>query len=288
LKENPLVSVLINCFNEQKYIKKSIQSIIDQTYKNWELIIWDDKSSDNTLKIVKSFQDKRIKIFTNDKHLGLGPSRIKAQEKISGEFVAILDADDFSEKDRLERQIKIFKMNKNVSIVCSWVKLIDENDRVIGKNTFTDNYFNLKETLSYKNIIPHPSVMYKTDSAKRSGWYNDSLEYAQDYDLSIKLLHKEEGHVIKDFLTSVRIRKNSMTLSKNLRELRIKEVIIILKKIRRMYNLKRKISHLNLRNIKIYELKLDILSLNFSNFIKKTITILSKLFSLFIIYFKNE
>ena len=192
MKENPLVSVLINCFNEEKYIEKSIKSIIDQTYYNWELIIWDDKSIDDTLKIASSFDDKRIKIFKNDKHLGLGPSRIKAQEKIKGEFVAILDADDFSEKDRLERQVKIFQMNKNVSLVCSWVKLVDENDKEIGKNIFTDNYINLKDTLSYKNIIPHPSVMYKTESAKRTVWYNESLEYAQDYELSIKLLHKEE------------------------------------------------------------------------------------------------
>ena len=145
-------------------------------------------------------------------------------------------------------------MNKNVSLVCSWVKLVDENDKEIGKNIFTDNYINLKDTLSYKNIIPHPSVMYKTESAKRTGWYNESLEYAQDYELSIKLLHKEECRVIKDFLTSVRIRKDSMTLSKKLRELRIKEVIIILKKIRHMYNLKKKTKELNLRNIKIYEI----------------------------------
>lgn len=80
-KKFPLVTVLMNCYNADKYIYKAIKSVIDQTYKNWELIVWDDSSTDKTVEIVKLFNDKRIKFFKNKKHLGLGPSRIKAQKK---------------------------------------------------------------------------------------------------------------------------------------------------------------------------------------------------------------
>ena len=89
-----LVTVLINCRNEEKFISRSIKSVLSQTHKNLELLIWDDASDDNTAKVIKSFKDSRVKYFKNKKHKGLGFSRCEAQNQIKGELVAILDADD--------------------------------------------------------------------------------------------------------------------------------------------------------------------------------------------------
>ena len=110
----PLISVLINCRNEEKLISKSIKSVLDQSYKNIELIVWDDASTDNTISIIKSFDDQRIKLFKNKTHLGLGPSRCKAIDELKGDFIAILDADDEMTNNRIEKQVKEFLKNSNL------------------------------------------------------------------------------------------------------------------------------------------------------------------------------
>ena len=79
MRKKPKVSILLNCYNEERFIKRSIKSVVNQTFKNWELVVWDDASTDNTVKIIKQFKDKRIKLFRNKKNLGLGKSRIRAQ-----------------------------------------------------------------------------------------------------------------------------------------------------------------------------------------------------------------
>ena len=99
----------------------------------------DDASKDKTIEIVKSFRDKRIRLFINKKHLGLGPSRIKAQRKIKGDYIAISDADDYSSPKRIEKQLKIFQSDKNISLVCSWVKIVDTKNHVIGHMQLNSN-----------------------------------------------------------------------------------------------------------------------------------------------------
>ena len=106
MTKHPKVSILLNCFNEEKFIKRALKSILNQTYKNWKLIIWDDASTDNTIKIIKLFKDKRIKLFRNKKNLGLGKSRIKAQKYLKGEYISILDADDFFEKKKFKNKLR--------------------------------------------------------------------------------------------------------------------------------------------------------------------------------------
>ena len=99
MTNQPLVTVLLIVTMKKKNIKKCISSIIKQTYKNWELIVLDDASLDNTVKIIKKIKDKRIRLYQNLKNLGLGKSRIKAQRYIKGKYVTIIDGDDFFEKN---------------------------------------------------------------------------------------------------------------------------------------------------------------------------------------------
>ena len=108
-KNNPLVSIIMNCHNGEKYLKKSLQSVINQTYKNWELIFWDNRSIDKSKDIVKGFKDKRFKYFKSKKFNSLYESRNLAIKKSKGRYICFLDTDDWWLKKKLIYQIDVFR-----------------------------------------------------------------------------------------------------------------------------------------------------------------------------------
>ena len=262
----PLISVLINCRNEEKLISKSIKSVLDQSYKNIELIVWDDASTDNTISIIKSFDDQRIKLFKNKTHLGLGPSRCKAIDELKGDFIAILDADDEMTNNRIEKQVKEFLKNSNLGLLGSWVKFKDVNGKTIKKSSINKVFNNsknnkqIKEKMLYKNIFANSSLMYRKDSALNVGWYSNELEYAQDYDLSLKIINLYDCKILKEFLTFITIRKDSMTQSNDLKEIRINEQIKILEKCKLEFKIDEKSAFIISREIAFNKLKLDLLT----------------------------
>lgn len=107
----------MNCFNSETYLSDSIESVLSQTYQNWELIFWDNKSTDSSASIFKSFTDKRLKYFYAKKHTTLGEARNKALEKVTGKFVAFLDCDDLWLERKLEKQLQYFKGNVGI-VIC--------------------------------------------------------------------------------------------------------------------------------------------------------------------------
>ena len=145
MRKKPKVSILLNCYNEERFIKRSIKSVVNQTFKNWELVVWDDASTDNTVKIIKQFKDKRIKLFRNKKNLGLGKSRIRAQKLLKGEYVAILDADDFFEKKKIQEQVQILNNHKNVGLTSTWTKIQDLNGNQVKKFESTKKNSEIKK-----------------------------------------------------------------------------------------------------------------------------------------------
>ena len=126
MKSSPLVSIIMNCYNGEKYLYESVNSIINQTYKNWELIFWDNSSSKKCFKIIKKFNDTRIKYFFYKKKLKLYSSRNLALKKCKGDFISFLDQDDTWEKEKLEKQLALFK-NKKIGLVYSNFWKLNEN-----------------------------------------------------------------------------------------------------------------------------------------------------------------
>ena len=104
-KTKPLVSIIVNCFNGEKYLKESLDSILNQTYKNWEIIFWDNRSTDQSSKIFKSYKDQRFKYFYAFEHTLLYKARNEAIKKADGELLAFLDVDDWWEKDKAHEKI---------------------------------------------------------------------------------------------------------------------------------------------------------------------------------------
>ena len=134
MKHKPLVSILVNCFNSESYLKNCLNSLINQTYKNLEIVIWDNRSTDNTKKIAQSFNDRRIKYFLSNSHKNLVKSRIDAWKKLNGSYVAILDSDDIAYENRIETQLNEMQNNRNLAVIGGGVQYIDDNDNLLKKN----------------------------------------------------------------------------------------------------------------------------------------------------------
>ena len=116
MKKQPLVSIIMNCYNGEKYLDESLKSIKNQTYQNWELIFWDNISSDNSKMIFDKYKDTRFRYFLSEKHSVLYHARNLAMKKANGDYITFLDTDDIWFKDKLEKQVQLFS-NENIGLV---------------------------------------------------------------------------------------------------------------------------------------------------------------------------
>ena len=187
-KENkPLVSVIMNCHNGQKFLSDAIQSIINQTYKNWELIFWDNFSTDGSKKILSQFKDKRIKYFKSKKFTSLYKARNLAIQNVKGEFISFLDTDDMWQKDKLEKHMNFFSKNKDYKIVYSNYYIYDETKKkkfIKFKKTLSSGIIfeeQLKNYTAAINTICLRSSIFKENS------FNDNFDIIGDFDLFLKL-----------------------------------------------------------------------------------------------------
>ena len=131
MKKSPLVSIIMNCYNGEKFLKESIQSVISQKYTNWELIFWDNNSNDKSAKIFNSFKDKRLKYFCSKKTTTLYEARNLAIKKSKGELISFLDVDDVWLQDKLIKQVPLFK-NKKIGLVYSnFFKYFERNKKKV-------------------------------------------------------------------------------------------------------------------------------------------------------------
>jgi len=123
-----LISIIMNCYNGEKYLKEALDSILNQTYQNWELIFWDNISTDNSKKIIDQYSDKRFHYYLAKEHTTLGKARNLAIEKSTGDFICFLDVDDYWYQNKLQKQLLLFEDNK-VGIVHSNFYLLDQQNK---------------------------------------------------------------------------------------------------------------------------------------------------------------
>ena len=135
MKKKILVSIIVNCFNGERFLVEALESVINQTYQNWELIFWDNQSIDQSAKIVKKLNNPKIKYFLAPKHTCLGEARSLALSKSKGDWIAFLDCDDYWDKDKLKDQVNSIKFHKgNVGYVyskCELFRDVFKNNRSI-------------------------------------------------------------------------------------------------------------------------------------------------------------
>tara|TARA_B100001057_G_C22637271_1_gene866761 strand:+ start:178 stop:963 length:786 start_codon:yes stop_codon:yes gene_type:complete len=223
------ISVLMTVFNAEKFIKESISSILNQSYRNFELIIVDDFSKDNSSRIISSFSDDRIKFFNSQNKLGRTKALNFGLKKCSSDFIAIQDADDISNENRLMKAAEIFENNIDIGLVCSDYEIFGEDHKKLVKTYTNYNITKFFSRLKYKNLIPHSSIMFKRDYFEKDFLYDESYIYAQDYNLILKFLKRSKIFLIREKLVKIRNHKDNMSNAELYKTTRIKEDLRLLR-----------------------------------------------------------
>ncbi len=207
----PKISVIMSVYNGEHTVSLAIESILNQTFKNFEFIIINDGSTDSTTKILDSFNDERIKIIYQE-NLGLTKSLNKAIRLSQSSLIARQDADEISYNSRLEIQYNYFSKDNSLALIGSQAFIIDGKIREKTKKII---YNDLIYKLKRNNIFIHGTVMLRKKSFLEIGMYNEFYKYSQDYDAWLRLVvdHRKKAFVSNDLVLERNIVKNS--ISKN-------------------------------------------------------------------------
>ena len=206
--KNPKVSVIFPVYNGEKYVREAFQSILDQTFEDFELIVIDDGSTDNSFEILSQFKDPRIRLLRNEKNQGIIFTLNKAISEAKGEFLARMDADDISDPKRFAVQLSFLEKNPSVGVCGTMMKLVNSNK--IQKRRFFEPE-SVKAAFLMTNQLVHPSVMMRRDLFSTSEIYSDIYPHAEDYALWISLLPKTKICVLHEVLLNYRTHANQVS-----------------------------------------------------------------------------
>ena len=223
LNETPLVSVIINCFNGEKYLKECLDSIVNQTYQNWELIFWDNVSTDNSKKFFEEYNDKRFQYYLATNHTYLYEARDLAIKKSKGEFIAFCDVDDFWSEKKLEHLIPLFK-EKSIGIVYSNQWMYDDKSKKKRKRKnglLPKGNINVK-VISEQPVTINTAIIRKTDYLNLESGFNKNYQIIGDYDFFVRISKNSLFDCVQHPLTFYRLHENNFT--KKNREVEIKEL----------------------------------------------------------------
>ena len=211
----PGVSVIINCFNGAKYLRQALDSIFDQTFKDWEIIFWDNGSDDGSGNIATSYGEK-VRYFRSDVTTGLGCARNLAFEQAKGNYIAILDADDIWLPHKLERQLPLFDHDAQIGMTFSdCIFFGEDGDRY---NSFQiskpkDGY--IFGHLLTRNFIPSGTMIFRRTALETVGTpFDESYTMIMDYDLSLRMAHDYRVDFVDDPLSKWRMHDESQSNEK--------------------------------------------------------------------------
>jgi glycosyltransferase involved in cell wall biosynthesis len=215
----PLVSIIINCYNGEQYLREAIDSIYSQSYIHWEIIFWDNSSTDNSSKIAKSY-DSKLRYFRGADTIPLGDARNKALEHCMGEYIAFLDTDDLWFPFKLEFQVAIMKQNPSaVACYSDGYDLYDETKS--GKKfssypNITHYEGKIFEKLIINNFINWQTVLINTNKARKELFFDENLTYSEDHEILLRLSLKGTFKYLPKPLIYYRYHSNNMSNDRSL------------------------------------------------------------------------
>lgn len=225
-KDKPLVSVVMSVYNGEKYLREAIDSILNQTFTDFEFIIINDGSTDGTLKIIKSYKDPRI-VLISRKNKGLVTSLNEGIEKARGKYIARMDADDVSLPERFEKQVEYLILHEEYAVVGSRIQEIDDSGaphyRIVLSNELPNN--SLELSLFFCNSLAHGTVLIRTDMMRTVGGYSLQHWPAEDYELWGRISKVGRLAVLDEVLYLYRFNNEGISLSNLEKQAKVAESI---------------------------------------------------------------
>ena len=204
--KKPLVSILMAVYNGEKYLREAIESMLNQTYMNFEFLIINDGSTDATEEIILSYNDDRIRYIKNNQNLKLIASLNKGLDLAKGEYIARMDADDISMPERLEKQVEFMERKPDHILVASCVSFIP-NEEIFGTQSFSSDVIRFK--LLSNNCIYHTSVMMRK-SMLDGQYYSKNYLHIEDYEFWTRLIGIGKFSILEEKLVKYRVHSESI------------------------------------------------------------------------------
>ena len=208
-----LVSVLIPTYNSAEFIKDCVESIINQTYKNIEIIIVDDASTDKTFDILKRLakQDKRIRLFQNRTNLGITDNMNNGIYKCNGKYIAILDGDDWAYPYRIEEQVKVMENKQDIVLCSGYMDICNEQLELQTTRTYPLKDKDIRRAMVKYDPISHTSSIWRREALLKTTLYSKNFPICRDYDLIVRISEFGKYANIPKPLIKYRVRNNSET-----------------------------------------------------------------------------
>lgn len=214
MEKKDLVSVLICVYNGEHYLRGAIDSVLSQDYKNLEIVMIDDGSTDNTEKIAKSFTDKRLKYYKNETNVGLTRSLNIGLKHCSGRYVCRIDHDDFCLPGRIRKQVA-FLESQGYVLAGGWARVVDENGGLLRTLKPVTDPDLIHFRLCFSNVFIHSATLFLREAALQVGGYDESFPFSQDYDLWCRLSRVGRVGNLGDFVVSWRDHSQGISASRS-------------------------------------------------------------------------
>lgn len=218
MANTPLVSVLMPVYNGEKYIKEAMDSILNQTYADFEFLIINDGSTDTTEQIIKSYEDSRIRYKKNETNLKLIATLNKGIELCIGKYIVRMDADDISALDRIEKQVAFIEENPDVGLCGTWFTSFDQNSQ--GLSQYKEQHDEILFKMLYQCHFCHPSLIIRKKVFEELEIpFDKNFIHAEDYELYFRLSTKWKFHNLQESLIKYRIHNSSVSRQNQLIQL---------------------------------------------------------------------
>ncbi len=197
----PRVSIIMSVYNDSAHLKEALTSILQQTYSDFEFLITDDGSTDESPKILDEYaaKDQRVKVV-HQKNIGLTKTLNKSIAEAKGEYVARMDSDDIALPRRLAEEVKFLDSHPETALVSCFTKVIDAEGKEIGEHRPGVTHEEIKKLIFFSGQIAHPAAMFRKQAFLALGGYDENFKYAQDLDLWFKFIAKYKVANLPEFL----------------------------------------------------------------------------------------
>ena len=204
----PKISVIMPVYNGEKYLREAIDSILNQTFSDFEFIIIDDGSVDRSPEVIKNYTDPRIRFYVNEKNMGVAATLNRGLELATGEYIARMDSDDIALPERFDKQVSYMDTHPGVAVCATAIRMFGAQN---GEKYFSTTHGQLKVDLLFNNCLAHPTVMMRRSVIGCKYRYNEEFSAMEDYALWIEVSREYELASIEDVLLMYRVHRSQVT-----------------------------------------------------------------------------